>query len=124
LSIIETDFDFGNVKIQNDIVIAEMNEGITFDINYNTEFLKFCKNHFKEKAYGYISHRIHSYSVNPTVYLDTAKNSNMRAIAVVSSDPISKGNAEIEKQFFEYPFEVFSTLEQAVQWMNKILLTK
>ncbi len=122
MGIIETDFDFGKVKILNDIVIAEMKEGITFDINYNTEFLKFCKDHFKEKSYGYISHRVHSYSVNPTVYIDTAKNSNMRAIAIVSSDPINKGNADVEKQFFEYPFEVFNTLEQAIQWMNNTLI--
>ena len=121
MSTIETDFDFGKVKIQNDIVIAEMKEGITFDINYNAEFLKFCKDHFKEKTYGYISNRVHSYSVNPTVYIDTAKNSNIRAIAIVTSDPINKGNAEIERQFFEYPFEVFTTLEQAVKWMNQVL---
>lgn len=121
MNIIETDFDFGKVKILNDIVIAEMKEGITFDIDYNAKFLKFCKDHFKGKTYGYISNRIHSYSVNPTVYIETAKNSNIRAIAVVSSDPINKGNADIEKQFFEYPFEVFNTLDQAIQWMNNTL---
>lgn len=121
MDIIETDFDFGRVKILNDIVIAEMKEGITFDIDYNAEFLKFCKDHFKGKTYGYISNRIHSYSVNPTVYIETAKNSKIRAIAVVSSDPINKGNADIEKQFFEYPFEVFNTLDQAIQWMNNTL---
>lgn len=121
MNTIETNFDFGKVKIQEHIVIAEMKEGITFDTNYNTEFLTYCKNHFKGETYGYISNRIHSYSVNPTVYLDTAKNSNIRAIAIVSSNPINKGNANIERQFFEYPFEVFSTLEQAIEWMNGIL---
>jgi len=121
LNTIETNFDFGKIKIKNDIVIAEMKEGITFDINYNTQFLKYCKDHFKEKTYGYISNRIHSYSVNPTVYLDTAKNSNIRAIAIVSSDPMNKGNANIERQFFEYPLEIFNTLDQAIDWMNEIL---
>jgi len=119
----ETDFDFGKVRIQNDIVIAEMKEGITFDIHYNTQFLKFCKDHFKGKTYGYISNRIHSYSVNPTVYIDTAKSSNIKAIAIVSSDPINKGNADIERQFFQHPFEVFSTLDQAIDWMSKTLST-
>ncbi|WP_299210346.1 hypothetical protein [uncultured Dokdonia sp.] len=121
MNTIETNFDFGKVKIQEHIVIAEMKEGITFDTNYNTVFLTFCKNHFKEKTYGYISNRIHSYSVNPTVYLDTAKNSNIRAIAIVSSDPMNQGNAHVERQFFEHPFEVFSTLDQAIKWMNEIL---
>ena len=121
MNTIETNFDFGKVKIQDHIVIAEMKEGITFDTNYNTEFLRFCKNHFKEKNYGYISNRVHSYSVNPTVYLDTAKKSNIKAIAVVSSNPMNKGNVNIERQFFEHPFEVFNTLEQAVKWMSDIL---
>lgn len=118
---IETHFDFGKVKIQADIVVAEMKEGITFDINYNKELLQFCKNHFKDKTYGYISNRVHSYSVNPTVYLDTAKNSNIRAIAIVSSDIIHRKNAAIERQFFEYPFEVFATLEEAIVWIHEVL---
>ena len=117
----EINFNFGKVKIQNHIVIAEMKEGITFDSNYNNEFLKFCKEHYKEKNYGYISNRVNSYSVNPTVYLDTAKKSNIRAIAVVSSNPINQGNVSIERQFFEHPFEVFNTLEQAIKWMTEVL---
>lgn len=117
----ETHFDFGKVKIQDNIVVAEMKEGITFDINYNAELLQFCKNHYREKTYGYISNRVHSYAINPTVYMDTAKNSNIRAIAVVSSDPIHRKNVAIERQFFGYPFEVFATLEEAIAWIHQVL---
>lgn len=117
----ETHFDFGKVKIQDDIVVAEMKEGVTIDINYTIELLQFCKNQFKEKTYGYISNRVNSYSVNPTVYLYTAKNSNVRAIAIVSADPIHRKNAAIERQFFQYPFEVFATLEEATAWIDKVL---
>ncbi|MFC4633208.1 hypothetical protein ACFO3O_04780 [Dokdonia ponticola] len=121
MNTIETNFDFGKVKIQDDIVIAEMKEGITIDINYNKEFLEFCENYFKGKPYGYISNRIYSYSINPTVYLNTAKNSNIRAIAVVSSDPVNQRNVIIEKQFFEHPFEAFATLEEAIAWIHGVL---
>jgi len=121
LNTTETHFDFGKVKIQDHIVVAEMKEGITFDINYSEELLQFCKTHFKDKTYGYISNRVHSYAVNPTVYMHTAKYSNIRAIAVVTSDPINQKNVAVEKQFFEYPFEAFATLEEAIAWINEVL---
>lgn len=75
------------------------------------------------KPYAYISHRIHSYSVDPTVYIDAAKQEGLEAIAVVSENPITSTNVLIEKQFFNQPFESFTTIEGAKNWLSQILVS-
>ncbi|MFT5752492.1 MAG: hypothetical protein ACI86L_002005 [Dokdonia sp.] len=117
----ETTFEFGNVQIIDNIVIAVMNEGILFGTSYNTQLLSFCEEQLGSKPYGYISFRKNSYAVDPTVYLQTAQNTNIRAIAVVSEQDIQKYNVTIEKQFFNHPFEVFESLAQATNWMHNVL---
>lgn len=121
MTIRESIFDFGKVFIEDGIAIAEMNEGIVFDSNHNKQLLNYCKENFGNAPYGYISYRTQSYSVNPTVYIETAQNSNLKAIAVVSVNPLNKVNAAIEKQFFEYPFEVFNSLTEAKNWLRQLL---
>lgn len=120
-SITEVTFEFGNVQIRGNIVIAMMNEGILFDTSYNTQLLSFCKEQFGNTPYGYISFRKNSYAVDPTVYLQTAENANVQAIAVVSQEEIQKYNITVEKQFFNHPFEFFENLAQATNWMNNVL---
>ncbi len=124
LTTLEIFFDFGKVNIIDNIVIAEMNEGITFDLPDRSVLLKYCQEYFNEKPFGFISHRINSYAINPTVYIDAAKNFNVKAVAIVAVDTISRGNVAIEKQFFGDPFEIFDNLEYAINWMKQMLLTE
>lgn len=119
-----TVFDFGEVQIIGNIVIAIMKEGIVFNTEYNDVLIEYCKSHFKEATYGYISYRKNSYAVDPTVYIQTANKANVRAIAIVSQKTIDRSNASVEKQFFEHPFEVFDNLTLATQWMHNTLATK
>ncbi|RMB59537.1 hypothetical protein EAX61_08105 [Dokdonia sinensis] len=114
-------FDFGTVQIIDNIVIAEINEGVIFDEEQNKQMLEFCSNVLGERSYGYISHRKNSYTVNPTVYLQSSKISNMEAIAIVSSNPSNKLSVSVEKMFFKNPFESFDTIDQAKNWMHNIL---
>lgn len=114
-------FDFGEVRICKNIVIAEMKEGIIFNQTYNDELLTYCKQYFKNKPYAYISHRLNSYSIDPIVYIDAASNSLIRAIAIVSKDPEKRRNLEVEKQFFDHPFESFDSLNEAKKWVSKVL---
>lgn len=124
MTTLETFFDFGKVKIIDNFVIAEMNEGITFDLPDRSILLNYCQEYFKDQPFGFISHRINSYSINPTVYIDAAKNFNVKAVAIVTFDTIGRGNVAIEKQFFGEPFEIFDNLEYAINWMKQMLLTE
>ncbi|HSP40412.1 MAG TPA: hypothetical protein VLN46_03190 [Gillisia sp.] len=105
---------------KDNILIAELNEGILFDVENNRQLLEIGKRTFQEKPYGYISHRVNSYAVNPLVYLESADTNNLKAIAVVTNSVVSKNNAVLEKQFYRdsNSFEIFSSLEEAFDWMR------
>ncbi len=112
--------DFGKVWFRMNILIAELNEGILFDVESNRLLLDIGKEKFKDQPYGYISYRSNSYAVNPLVYLESANTPNLKAIAVVTTNEICRNNAVVERQFYDNKnaFEVFSDLEEAVLWMN------
>lgn len=117
----EIDLDFGKVTIYENILIAKLNEGILFDIESNRKLLELGKEIFKNQNYGYISHRVHSYAVDPMVYFESANAENLKAIAVVSHSEITRKNAEVvESKFYKdiNSFGVFITLEESVEWIK------
>lgn len=117
------ELDFGKVWFKENILIAELNEGILFDVDNNRKLLELGKTTFQDKPYGYISHRVNSYAVNPMVYLESANTPNLKAIAVVTNSVFSKNNAILEKQFYSdgSAFEIFTTLGDAIEWMREQL---
>lgn len=114
------ELDFGKVWFKENILIAELNEGILFDVENNRKLLKIGKEKFSGEPYGYISYRKYSYAVNPMVYLESASTPDLKAIAVVTTNEIGKNNAILEKQFYKESnsFEIFSSLEEAIAWMS------
>lgn len=117
----EIDLGFGKVIIHENILIAKLNEGILFDIESNRKLLELGKEIFKDQNYGYISHRINSYAVDPLVYFESANTGNLKAIAVVSHSEMTRKNAEmVESKFYKDNncFGVFTTLEEAVEWIK------
>ncbi|WGK64204.1 hypothetical protein [Croceiramulus getboli] len=114
------EFVFGTLTVNHNFVIAEMNEGITFSIIENRQILNYLENVFSGRPYGYISHRVNSYSIDPTVYLDSSQNSKMRAIAIVS-DRVDSSALTLERQFFTQPIETFQNLQDAAKWMQDLL---
>ncbi|GAA4272327.1 hypothetical protein U6A24_20910 [Aquimarina gracilis] len=115
------DLGFGQMDIYDDYVITIMNEGIIVLPEYNDIFLKIVDKHFKNKAFVYITHRINSYSVDPTIYLETAKINNLVGFAVVSNDPIQKMQTKLEKTFFGKNFCQFNTMQDAIHWKEEII---
>lgn len=117
----EIELDFGKVTIYEHILIAKLNEGVLFDVSNNKKLLDLGTEIFKGENYGYISHRVNSYAVDPMVYFESAKAKNLKAIAVVSESEMTRRNAEeVEKKFYKDSncFEVFNTLEDAVTWIK------
>ena len=114
------ELDFGKIIFTENILIAELNEGILFDVDNNRELLKIAEKTFNGNNFGYISHRVNSYAVNPMVYLESSSTPTLKAIAVVSKNPLCKQNTLLEKQFYKNnsSFEVFDCLEEAVSWMK------
>ena len=117
----EINLDFGTVYIHENILIAKLNEGILFDLESNQKLLDIGSEIFQNNDYAYISHRVNSYAVDPMVYLKSANKENLKAIAVVSENEMTRRNAEeVEKKFYKDNncFEAFQTLEEAIQWIK------
>lgn len=117
----EIKLDFGKVFIHENILIAKLDEGILFDVESNKKLLEIGTEIFKGQNYGYISHRVNSYAVDPMVYMESAHANNLKAIAVVSENEMTRKNAEgVERKFYKDNncFEVFQTLEEAVAWIK------
>lgn len=120
----EIQLNFGKVYIHDNILIAKLNEGVLFDVESNKKLLEIGAEIFKEKNYAYISHRVNSYAVDPMVYMESANATNLKAIAVVSENEMTRKNAEgVEKKFYKDNncFGVFQTLEEAVTWIKTII---
>ncbi|SKB35551.1 hypothetical protein SAMN05660776_0665 [Salegentibacter holothuriorum] len=115
------ELEFGQVHIFQNILIAELNEGVLFNANKNSELLRIANELFENRPYGYISLRKNSYAVDPLVYREAALAENLKAIAVVSENELIKLNAHnVERQFYKDSgsFEVFDNLDEAINWIQ------
>ncbi len=112
---------FCQLELHNDYVIATMNEGIVVNKENNAVLIEIAKKHFKGKPFVYITHRINSYSVDPTVYIPTAKIKSLKGFAVVSQSPIQRAHTNYERKFFGKNFQQFNTIEEALEWKDKII---
>ena len=115
----KVELDCGVIWVQDRILINEMNEGALLDVATNRKILQIGSESFGHDYFGYISHRIHSYAVNPMVYRESAEHPRLKAIAVVSENALTRQTARVERQFYtnKNSFEIFSSLEEAKVWM-------
>ncbi|MDT0641723.1 hypothetical protein RM553_02660 [Zunongwangia sp. F363] len=115
------ELDFGSIFIHENVLIAELKEGILFSVENNRKLLELGRDIFEGRPYGYVSYRTNSYAVDPLVYMESSRAANLIAIAVVSNNELVKLNArQVEQKFYKNPgaFEVFDTLEEALVWMK------
>ncbi|MDH7446837.1 hypothetical protein [Aquimarina sp. 2201CG14-23] len=115
------ELDFCRLEIHKDYVLAIMHEGIIVSVENNSILIKIAEKHFKKTPFVYITHRINSYSVDPIVYIKTAKIPNLLGFAVVSNDPIQKTLTKYEKSFFNKEFRRFDDIKSALAWKNEMI---
>ena len=111
-------YEFCEVEVYDDYIVVVMYGGITLTPDKNDVLLSIATKYFKKSNFGYITHRIHSYSVDPSIYFETSKINNLVAFAVVSSKPIDITNTQLEKIFYKKPFQHFVELEDAISWIK------
>ncbi|MDA0176849.1 hypothetical protein OOZ35_05005 [Mesoflavibacter profundi] len=112
------------VFVFDDFLIKQVKEGVKIDLEETKELKLILEEHFKNKKMAYISNRVTSYSVNPLVYKEVEKMSNLVVIAIIPKDETMRQSAEFERQFFNKPFEIFENLSDAIQWVQKIILNE
>ncbi|MFP4845937.1 hypothetical protein [Winogradskyella sp. PE311] len=114
-------FDFCDMTIYDNYLVVVVKEGVNLTPEHNNVLIQITETYFSNKPFVYITHRINSYSVDPKIYHETAKIENLKGLAVVSSDYKAKINAQIEQMFFSKPFEIFSELEEAFEWVKTLI---
>ncbi|HPF10203.1 MAG TPA: hypothetical protein PKW08_03590 [Flavobacteriaceae bacterium] len=111
-------FDFGKTEIHESYMVMVFNEGVSVALAHNNFLTELATKYFPKKRFGYISHRLNSYSVDPHVYTQTSKIENLAAFAIVSQNTMNFSNAQIEKLFLKKPFRTFKKMEKAVKWIE------
>ena len=114
-------FDFCKMSIYDNYVVVVINEGVNLTPNHNSVLVEVTENHFSEKPFVYITHRINSYSVDPKVFEETSKIKNLVAFAVVSQSDVRIANASFEKQFLSKPHKSFTKLIDAIAWCEQLV---
>lgn len=112
---------FCDVTIYKDYLKVVIKEGVTVLPEHNSVLLEMVEKHFKDKPFVYLTHRIHSYSVDPAIYFLTSKISNLAAFIVVANDPQQEQQVQVEKKFFNKEFRLFKNMDEALVWKDQFL---
>lgn len=111
-------FDFCILKFYDNYVISIINEGVNLTKSLSEKMIEVAEDFYENRPFVYITHRIHSYSVDPEVYKDVSNIKNLAGFVVVSESKQSIKNAIYEKIFLNKPFQIFSNLDDAILWAN------
>jgi len=118
--------EIGRFDYYSNMVVAEVKEGVHVTFDASIEPLQAGAQVF---GYGvdfvYISHRLHSYSIDPTGYYEAASMfPNFKALAIVATNKRRRMLANLERLFMKRPIHVFSSLDDAFRWAEKFLEQK
>ena len=118
----EINYSFGNIFIFDGFVVSEINEGVSFSWEEHAKKITddvFEFTNSKGDDLVLISHRIHSYSVKPTGWLNFFRSRlNLKGYGIVSYTGAGLTNTVIENLFFKKRIRHFGTIESAAQWAN------
>ncbi|WP_298538559.1 hypothetical protein [uncultured Aquimarina sp.] len=115
------DLGFAKVEIQEDFLKNTIAEGFLVTPEHNKLLLEFVKKYFNNKPFVYISNRVNSYSVDPTIYHETTKIDNLIGLAVVSKNHRQQRLTELESKFFQKRIKYFTNMNKALEWKNELL---
>lgn len=111
--------NFGTFTFFNEYVISVIDEGVDLNDDLVDKIIAITHDFYGyQHPFGYITQRIHSYSINPLVYLKVSDVPNLVCFAVVSNKMFDTFNINIEKSFNRKPHELFMTLQEAINWVK------
>ena len=115
----EYQLDIGVVQVYNNYMVAIFEEGATVTLERAYQIIGISEIHFRERNFGFISLRKHSYAIDPTIYTYLRELDNLKAFAIVSVKEIDMHNFKIEKLFYKKPMKFFIEYENALTWVRQ-----
>lgn len=112
----------GNLYFFETFLVAEFREGVIINYDNFNEAELAIKKQYSNTDFGFISNRIHSYSI---VITDASKFnsvfSNLKAYATVTYSTFASKVFEMENHFFKFNRKNFNDLSHAVDWVEDVL---
>lgn len=112
--------DFATIQLYDNYVISSILEGVTLTQKQLDKFFELFNTYYPEKPFVSIANREFDYSIDPNL-LKSKKHPNLLGIAVVCYNKQSRQTAQFEKSFYNGPFEIFDSVEEAIDWSKKLL---
>ena len=106
---------------KNKIVIGTINEGVHLTPELSETIVLTVFKHLGDHPMVYITNRINSYSIDPTLYTNISKIKNIIGFGVVCNKTRKTEISEIEKLFYKNKFKLFETMDNAMFWAIKTL---
>ncbi len=119
------ELDIGLFYFYENFIVAEVKENVNLTFESGKELFQLALDYYKSVVpYVYISNRIHSYSVKPTEHYKLENIfPNFQGYAIVTYDNVSYKVAELEKLFTNRPTRVFNNLDDAIAWVDDIIVS-
>ncbi len=115
------DLGYAQVYVFQNYLINQINDGVNVNMEHVEVLRDMIKKHFGNRKLVYIGNRVHSYSVDPLVYLSVGRIDNIEGIAIVTDTRLNLQNANFEKVFYHKEFEVFTNMEAAIVWASDLI---
>ncbi len=111
--------DVGKIQVYDNYMVSIFEEGATLTLERVYQIIGISEIHFRDRNFGFISHRINSYAIDPTVYTYLRQLDNLKAYAVVSNKEVDMHNFHIEKLFYKKPMKFFVDYQKGLEWVRK-----
>lgn len=121
--IVEHELKIGKFSFFQNIIVGEFYEGVHVTKSNAIEPILIAQQIYGEyKPIVYISHRRHSYSMDPIGYKEVVDMfPNFKGFAIVSKNKYRRKLAALEKLFIKKPVSTFNNLDSAIFWAKKLL---
>jgi len=121
--IVEHELKIGKFSFFQNIIVGEFYEGVHVTKSNAIEPILIAQQIYGEyKPIVYISHRRHSYSMDPIGYKEVVDMfPNFKGFAIVSKNKYRRKLAALEKLFIKKPVSTFDNLDSAIFWAKKLL---
>jgi hypothetical protein len=114
--------DVGKIQVYDNYMVSLFDEGATLTLERAYQIIGISEIHFRDRNFGFISHRTNSYAIDPTVYTYLRELENLKAFAIVSNKEVDMHNFHIEKMFYRKSMKFFVDYQNALRWVRKRLV--
>lgn len=111
---------FAEIGLYENYVVSSINEGVVLDENHLAELFEIFDSYYKDRPFVSIANREHDYTIDPNLLRDN-KHPFLLGIAVICYNESSMEIANFEKKFYSGKYEIFGTIEDAVEWANELI---